>query len=190
MSTPTSVDQPVESCEGTEEILICYQPERSHDISQLAFSLIRSDAVDFFGQHLDDIFDFWMKILETSTLPSGIACNDPQVKYAFNALDGLIMTATDTLAPRLANVQLDRMMGDLKSIITSSRQQGIIRSTVGRGNATIALDLYVSAQDTEGGEKMKQRLQRRVRFARRWATLAASSPLLLVIFTREAERLV
>jgi hypothetical protein len=72
-------------------------------------------------------------------------------------------------------------------MVALDRQNGIIHRESGYRNASIAVDIYLSAQ-VGYNDTMYQRRQvlERKRVGRRWKKLAGPSPLLLLIYSQMA----
>ena len=104
---------------------------------------------------------------------------------AFRAVDTAI--SNEHILSRLAHVQLVRLFHSVETAVKSERQKGLVHGKPGYGNASIAIDIYQSAQHALS--RRGQFLERR-RAARRWAQLAGPYPLLLLIYSGATEAIV
>lgn len=167
------------------------QSLKSSNIYQLSQLLLRNDVKPFFAQHCEDIFDCWVSLLCKTTLPLNISSMDNRIIIAFQALDEIIAGKDlHPLVSRLAYVQLSCFLSYLKRLVATDRRQGRISSKVGRRNSSVVMDLYLKAQKhIAHTTAVRKQLGRCVRIATRWAALAGTSPLLLVSYSNEAERI-
>ncbi|KAH8747964.1 hypothetical protein F5883DRAFT_436876, partial [Diaporthe sp. PMI_573] len=120
-----------------------------------------------------------------TTLPKNIACTDPAVTRAFQAVDRVIEGNEHRLA-RLGHTCLIRLLTTLEGIIASDRRHGRIQTSVGYRNASVALDLYIMARG-EQQDCARSKLYKRTRTAKRWFHLGGNSPLLLFAHADAAE---
>lgn len=159
--------------------------------SPLAIGLVRGDAASFFAEYFSEIHEYWVSLLQKTTLPPDTTHTDPIVKNAFRELDKTIATKTGSrLMSRLANVQLTRMLASLKIIIKRDRQTGRNYPDSGKTAETVAADIYVSIQSSAlSPEAQRALVHQRVRIAKRWAILAGASPLLIITHSPKAERI-
>jgi len=160
--------------------------------SPLAIGLVRGDAASFFAEYFSEIHEYWVSLLQKTTLPPDTTHTDPIVKNAFRELDKTIATKTGSrLMSRLANVQLTRMLASLKIIIKRDRQTGRNYPDSGKTAETVAADIYVSIQSSAlSPEAQRALVHQRVRIAKRWAILAGASPLLIITHSPKAERII
>ena len=151
------------------------------------FTMVRQDALNRFIPDCESILGTWMSLLRNTTLPHQISSSDDRVLEAFRALESVI---TDKLAnpfiARLAWLQLTHMLDAVENIVKSERARKIIHRAPGYGNASVVLDVYMSASK---GISRRTLIERR-RTARRWERLAGPSPLLVLIYSNVAEAFV
>ena len=65
---------------------------------------------------------------------------------AFQTIDNFILSGNDTILRRLAYVQLVSLLDSLVDNIATDRARGFVYRATSYRNATIALDIYMSAQ--------------------------------------------
>lgn len=149
--------------------------------------LIRHDLITFFSIHFERAIDSWVSILIRTTIPDNVASSDPYVTNAFKLLDNA-RTDRDFILSRLAYVLLAHVFESLKGIIASDRRNGQLPAREsGYRNASVAIDIYLSAQEQAGTSRDK--VKKRHRVARRWRTLAGPSPIFVIIYSEAAEGL-
>lgn len=150
-------------------------------------TIARPDAKLDFAAHIFDIYKFWVQLSCDTTLPKDIACTDPAVTRAFQAVDRVIEGSENRLA-RLGHTRLIRLLATLEGIIAADRRHGRIQTSVGYRNASVALDLYIMARG-EQQDCARSKLHKRTRTAKRWFHLGGNSPLLLFAHTDAAENI-
>lgn len=148
--------------------------------------LIRPDAGTIFEEHYHQICHVWTTILLNSSLAPDIKCTDVAVRSAFEFLDRVITGDAHALVKRLAYVQLTSLLRLVQEIIAVDRQNRLIRPKYGKPNVSVSIDIYLSIYE-EGFPRSA--ILRRVRRAKRWTDLAGPSPLLLLTFSEEAEKI-
>ncbi|KAK4113069.1 hypothetical protein N656DRAFT_640995 [Canariomyces notabilis] len=133
-----------------------------------------------------------MALLRNATLPNGITSTDPRIITAFKAVDSVLCGRGNTMLQRLANVHLMRLFGSLEAIIKSDRHNGRIHREPYYRDAHIAMDIYLSAQETHSNtDELRCKLRRgRKRFSKRWSYLATVSPLFVLVYSDAAELIV
>ncbi|KAH8742899.1 hypothetical protein F5883DRAFT_594913 [Diaporthe sp. PMI_573] len=101
------------------------------------------------------------------------------------------VAAYDTrLLSRLAYVQLVRVIRLLENRVALDRQAGRLHRRSGYRNASIALDIYLKAQETLSTSSSRRTLIERKRLAKRWSELAGPWPLFLLDYSDEAEEII
>lgn len=96
------------------------------------------------------------------------------------SLDNIFSAKNSTLlALRLALVQLQRVLDAISAMPATQKQPS---------KFSLALDLYAKAQGLDIRRKRSE-LNLRRRLAQRWIDTSATQPLLLVLYTEEAERI-
>lgn len=166
---------------------LALKDEDPQDPIEVSFPrLIRPDAGTIFKEHHHEIFHVWTTILLKTSLAPDAKCTDVAVKSAFEFLDGIITGDAHALVKRLAYLQLTTLLRVVQDIIAIDRQKRLIRPKYGKPNVSVSIDVYLSIHD-KGFPRTA--ILRRVRRAKRWIDLAGPSPLLLLTFSREAEKI-
>jgi hypothetical protein len=149
--------------------------------------LVRHDVVTFFANHFEKALDSWISILTKTTIPDNVTSSDPRVLNSFQLLDKA-RTDGDKMLSRLAYIRLAYVFESLQEIVASDRRNGQLPAPRrGCGNASIATDIYIKAQQAVTS---RNEVKERKRIARRWRTLAGPSPIFVIIYSGAAERLV
>ncbi|KAK3934041.1 hypothetical protein QBC46DRAFT_429375 [Diplogelasinospora grovesii] len=148
--------------------------------------LVRDEAITFFDANMENFLGDWITILEHTNLPSNTASSDPYVITVFRRLDGTI-DAGESIRSRLAHIQLMRVFQSLERIIATERRARQIQRERGKGNATVAMNIYKSAQQPSVS---RHDPKKRKQIARWWTTFAGPSPLLVIIYSEVAEKIV
>jgi hypothetical protein len=148
--------------------------------------LVRDDAITFFDANMENFLGDWITVLERTNLPSNMASSDPYVITVFERLDGAIDAGQSTRS-RLAYIQLMRVFQALERIIKAEMRARRIRSKTGKGKATVAMNIYRSAQPPHVS---RHRPKKRKQIARWWTTFAGPSPLFATIYSEAAEKIV
>ncbi|PKK42015.1 hypothetical protein CI102_12849, partial [Trichoderma harzianum] len=148
--------------------------------------IIRQDALPLFEKHCQEIHHFWSWLTRKTFIPANVAIGDSIITSALAIVDDAILHSGDCVwRSRLAYVQLTRILISLKSIIA---RRGRLRRGVGQGNASILIDLYVKAQTEPFSPKaLRQKVQNRVRIAKRWADLISGSIFIAAAYNDKAE---
>lgn len=180
MHSPTGLDPPT--------VTKATSSHARWDPRIVAHSLCGADAKLHFAQNIFDIYKFWLQLVHSTTLSRNMTSLDAGVLSAFQAIDAVIEGGANRLA-RLAYARLPPVMSALHSIISVDRKQGRIHSTVGYRNASVALDIYVSAQ-RKNTDATRRKLVKRSRLATRWAHLGGSYPLLMVSHPEVVDQIV
>ncbi|KAH8889966.1 hypothetical protein GQ53DRAFT_186160 [Thozetella sp. PMI_491] len=188
-NNPSNVDlPPYEAVKGSAR----YRT-RSHtdDLHQLASSLVRQDASSFYANSCENASVCWASLLQKTEV-SGISYDDPNITASLRALDRILTDQESTpLLLRFAYVQLTNVFENLESIIAAGRRSGLVHREIGYRNASIALDMYMAAQEGYFDVALRRReLLKRKRTGRRWRQLAGASPLFLLIYSDAAEAVV
>jgi len=154
-------------------------------VERIAQALIRNDAKHHFVENCEIIHKGWAMLLDKTTLPDNTTCTDSRVADAIRTLDDFIKCPASNVDLRIAYVQLARMMTSLKEKVRMDRQQGLVVGKRSQRDATIAINLYLSAT----GRTDREEVRELTRLSNRWAALPGRYPLLLTTFTDVAERI-
>lgn len=130
----------------------------------------------------------WVALLRETTLPSNIPSSDPLITAAFKAVDSIILGRQNTcLLRRLAYFQLMRLFGHLEAIIESERRKGVHYAS-GYGNMSIAIDIYICAQERPRQPNLRSKIvDQRRRIGRRIVVMSRLSPFFLLVYSDAAE---
>lgn len=129
--------------------------EASRNLSQLARVTILSrrlvrhdDPLNLFTKNCIKTITDWISLLGQTTMPANFRSSDPRIIAAFKAVDRVIRGQDGTyLLRRLAYVQLMRIFITLESIIRAERENGRVPREPCYRDATIAIDIYMKAQE-------------------------------------------
>jgi hypothetical protein len=149
--------------------------------------------MNLFAQNCVNVIADWISLLGKTTLPGDLASSDPLFIDAFKAVDWIIRGKEGTyLLRRLAYVQLMQIFTLLESIIRSERENGRASREPCYRDATIAINIYMKAQeDLSHPDALRRELKERKRAGRSWSDLAGqSSPLFTMIYSEAAESIV
>ncbi|KAL7952267.1 hypothetical protein V8C34DRAFT_323906 [Trichoderma compactum] len=135
---------------------------------------------------------FWSWLSRKTHLAINIMPGDETTLDALGLIDSVILSQHDcSWKLRLAYVQLIRVTTTLKSLIVKGSRRGRLRRTVGKGNASILMDIYVRAQkDSSAPSALRQQVQKRLRLARRWADLIGGSIFLAAAYGSKADAII
>ena len=173
-------------------------PKASHNLHELARVMMLSqrlvghDPMDLFTQNCVKVITDWISLLGKTTVPGDLVSSDPCIISAFKAVDRIICGKEGThLLRRLAYVRLMRIFATLESIIKSERENGRAPREPCYRDATIAIDIYMKAQeDRSHPDALRRELKERKRAGRSWSDLAGPSPLFTMIYSDAAESIV
>ena len=152
--------------------------------------LISKDPISYFRDNCRLIYEGWMSF---SAKP--LADNNNVKQSLIAALDivqGLLKgSRIRRLLLRFAYMHLARTIVNYKTVAATDRTRGSTYRSVGKRDATIAIDMYLKAKQDVSGETLKRStLLGYCRAGRRWADLAGSSPLLVFVLPQMAETIV
>ncbi|KAH8910544.1 hypothetical protein BR93DRAFT_964417 [Coniochaeta sp. PMI_546] len=159
-------------------------------LDNLARRLLGDDPIRCFADNLEKTMPAWITLLNITSIPPNTASSDPSIVGAFKAVDSVICgRRASSLLRRLAYVQLMRLFGSLEAIIEAERQKGR-HHAVGHGNASVAVDIYIGAQESATGLKLRNGIvKQRRRAAKRGLAMSGPSPLFLLLYSDAAESL-
>ncbi|KAK4150024.1 hypothetical protein C8A00DRAFT_18380 [Chaetomidium leptoderma] len=150
-------------------------------------NLVWHDAITVFANHFERAVDSWVSILVQTPIPDNIGSSDPCIINAFKFLD-IARTGGDRILSRLAYIRLADVFESLKQIVASDRRnEQLPAQRSGYRNASVAIDIYIEAQEQAGTSR--DEVKQRNRVARRWRTLAGPSPIFIIIYSEAAEGL-
>ncbi|KAK1691618.1 hypothetical protein BDP55DRAFT_627253 [Colletotrichum godetiae] len=123
------------------------------------------------------VHNCWRDVLQRSAMTGDVS----QVQEVFRFVDGIIDSSSMHWLTRCAYLHLTRMLVFLTNVIKTDRENGRLRLEIGRGDATVALEIYHQSQCGVSAQQTLKQAKRRLRIARRWADLTGGS--LLLVFT-------
>jgi hypothetical protein len=120
------------------------------EISCVAQSLIQGDAINFFTNNYQLIYDSWISLPRGAASPTSTSM-DELVVAAFDTLDSLRKQKDTTrLLLRFAYVHLIQAIDIHKAAARKERSHGCTRWKAGHGDITIAIDTYLGAKGSNG----------------------------------------
>jgi len=159
--------------------------KRKPAVLRMVSELVRQDVITFFANHFEKALVEWITILTKTTMPENIASSDPYIITAFRYLDEARI-GKDSTRSRLAYIRLIHVFELLEEIVASDRENGRLRNRdSGYRNASVAIDVYISAQQQTNISR--QEVIERKRIARHWRILAEPSPIFVLIYSEVAE---
>jgi hypothetical protein len=155
------------------------------EISCVARSLIQGDDINFFINNYQLIYEGCI----TSVIGTASLTNTSINEFVIAAFDMLhsLSSHKDTtwLFMRFAYVQLIRAIDIFKAAARRDRSHSRTPRKVGHGDATIAIDTYLSAR--RNNSLSRAQLIEYVRKGTRWSRLAGPYPIILCIYSAKAE---
>ncbi|KAI7912027.1 hypothetical protein M0657_010222 [Pyricularia oryzae] len=149
----------------------------------------QNPMVHFIGK-IESVLGRWAILLTQTKMTCEILSTDRRVFAVLRALDKAITAQNgDKLLSRLAQVQLVRVLEALEARVAMERQNGHLHRRSGYRNASIVLDIYMSAQEMVPSISRRALIERK-RVAKRWNELAGPWPLFLLVYSEEAEEII
>ncbi|KAI7913792.1 hypothetical protein M0657_009850 [Pyricularia oryzae] len=160
---------------------------RIKGIYEFCARLVHQNSMALFMQKLESVIEPWSILLGQTRLSCETPSSDPRVFSVLKVLDAVIANGDDRLLSRLAQAHLARVLDILEARVAMERQNGHLHRRNGYRNASIVLDIYMSAQDVV---LPRRTLIERKRVAKRWSELAGAWPLFLLVYSEEAEEII
>jgi hypothetical protein len=156
---------------------------------RLHHKLLGRDPLHAFAQNCEKVMADWNLLKRNTALPNVASSSDLRIIHAFKAVDDVICGRQGcTLLRRLAYVQLMRLFDFVEDIIAFERETGRVARGRYYRDASVALDLYMSAQtNTLSPDDLRRELKERKRIGRSWKDLSKPSPLLVLMYSGAAE---
>ncbi|KAH6869636.1 hypothetical protein B0T10DRAFT_418283 [Thelonectria olida] len=151
--------------------------------------LLGADPLHTFAKNCEKVMADWSSLKSETALPNIASSSDLRIIHAFKAVDSVICGRKgSTLLRRLAYIQLMRLFAFLEDVIRFERKTGqVVWGRYSRG-ASVALDIYMSAQeDASNPDNLRRQLKERKRAGRSWEDLSKPSPLLVLMYSEAAE---
>ncbi len=156
-------------------------------ILEIVLDLVWHDAITIFTSHFERAVYSWVSIFTQTAIPDNIGSSDPCIINAFKFLD-MARTSSNRILSRLAYIRLANVFESLKQIIACDRRNGrLLALKSGYCNASVAVDIYIEAQEQAGTSR--DEVKQRNRVAWRWRTLVGPSLIFIIIYSEAAEGL-
>ena len=158
-------------------------------VDTLCARLVHQEAITNFLETFESVITPWARVLYETTPPDDVLSTDDRFINALRTLDRMITTNENNakLLSRLAYVQLYRLMTFLEKRVAADRWAGRLHRRSGYQNASVALDIYMSAQNHPSPSR--RCLIERKCLAKRWNDLAGPSPIYVLLYSEEAENI-
>ena len=154
-----------------------------------ASELLRRDAQKYLLEKCRIGLTSWVFLARQTTVPKNIRSSDAQVLVAFQTIGSFILSESDKMLRRPAYVQLVSLLDSLVDNIATDRTRGFVHRAAGYKNTTIALDIYMSAQQRlTNAASLRRELLERKRNGQRWLQLAGPSPFTLILYSDVADQ--
>lgn len=158
------------------------------EIGPVASGLITDDSVPFFLNNRDPICDIWMFFLSARAAACSV---EDAVVAAFEVLYCLIGVTGTGLLLRFAYVQLADAIDALVNTVSTERRAGHVHRRPGYRDESAYVDVYLAAKGKPlNDKKLRNELTGRKRIGVRLRQLIYPSPLLLAIYSEDAESIV
>lgn len=162
-------------------------------VMSLSCSLVGDDPLGFFAISCERTLPDWVALRRQIRLPEGVRSSDSSIITAFKLIDAIITGPTSYLLRRLAYLELIQLFALLEALIKDERKRSLFKGRAGRGNATIAIDIYLRAQDkslcTTRRKCLRSELKERKRIGQTWSCLSKASPLLVLVYSEATEQI-
>lgn len=157
-------------------------------LTYLTHRLAGHDPIRTFTDNCKKTMPDWIALLRKTTLPSTIASSDPLITAAFKTVDSIFLRQESPyLLRRLAYFQLMRLFEYLEAIIGSERKKRV-HCASGYGNTSIAIDIYIGAQEWPRQPNLRSKIvEYRRRIGKRIIAMAKPSPFFLLIYSDATE---
>jgi hypothetical protein len=157
----------------------------SEEIGLVASGLVTDDSIPFFLNNYGPIRDIWQSFL--SARATARSTRD-SVVVAFDLLYGLLGVGGVGLLQRFAYVQLADAIDALVDAVSLEREAGRVHRERGYRSESVYIDVYLTAKGRPVNDrKLRNELSGRKRIGVRWRQLTYPSPLLLALYSDDAE---
>jgi hypothetical protein len=171
------------------KILMARHDLTSNEIQLVAQTLIRSNALQFFQDHLTLIQEAWISI--NKIISADYNDTRGSIIAAFELINSLISNRDSApLKIRFAYIQLSRAINAFKESKVLERRLRRVHRKVGYSDTSVAIDVYLDFKGLPLNiKRIRRRLTEHLRIGRRWCKLVGPSPLLLPVFITAAEKI-
>jgi hypothetical protein len=156
------------------------------EIGSVASGLITDESIPFFLNNYNHIYDVWVLFLSArTTAPSAVDA----VVAAFDVLYRVIGVRDARLLLRFAYVQLAEAIDFLVHAVSMEQGTGRVRPVC--RDESVYIDVYLTAKGKPlNDKKLRDELSGRKRIGVRLRQLMSVSPLLLAVYSDDAESIV
>lgn len=145
---------------------------------------LRPNPRQYFLDNIKSIYQSWTTLVSSTTLPLNIKHDDERITHVLQMLNNFIENEDNKhFMQRLAYVELDKVMDTIIGIVGQDRRTCYMHGKAGQTDSSVAFDILVRAT-----RRSKESLHRQRKISKRWAVLAGSCPLLVVLFSIDTER--
>jgi hypothetical protein len=156
------------------------------EIGSVASSLITDESIPFFLNNHDHICDVWVFFLSTRATAQSA---EDAVVAAFDVLYHIIGVGDSRLLLRFAYVQLADAIDFLVNAVSMEQRTGRVRP--GCRDESVYIDVYLTAKGKPlNDKKLRDKLTGRKRIGVCLHQLISLSPLLLAVYSDDAESIV
>lgn len=161
-------------------------------VSLLCDTLQGQNPLNAFYTNYHAVIADWRKLLVETEIPCNASSSSPHVIRALKVIDSVICgRQTSNLLRRLAHVRLMQLFSNLEDTIKLERESGLVIRGRYYRDASVALDIYMSAQeDPFDPDCLRRKLKERKRAGRSWQDLSKPSPLFVLMYSDATERIV
>lgn len=157
--------------------------------ARLCFKLLEAEPLQTFNNNYEKVKADWDWLKDKTNIPNVTSSSDHRIVCSFKVIDLVIGEAqSSTLLRRLAYVRLMDLLSFLEEVISFERKSGRMIRERYYTNASIALDIYMTAQeDLSNPDVLRRELQERTQVGKWWKTLSKPSPLLVLMYSEAAD---
>ncbi|KAK2684889.1 hypothetical protein QWA68_016356 [Fusarium oxysporum] len=166
-----------------------FRKKQKTRVARLSHKLLGAAPLQTFKRNYEEIISDWDLLKSKTNIQNVSSSSDPRIIRSFKVIDDVLCGGqSSTLLRRLAYVRLMDLFSFLEGLISFERMSGrVIRERYYR-DASIAIDIYMSAQeDTADPNGLRRQLRERRRVGKCWKDLSKPSPLLVLMYSEAAE---
>ncbi|KAF5675917.1 hypothetical protein FDENT_9634 [Fusarium denticulatum] len=160
-------------------------------VARLQRKLLDAEPLQTLSRNCEKVMADW-NLLKSDTTFQVESSSDPRIVHSFKVIDlALCGKQGSSLLRRLAFIRLVELISFLELVISSERDSGRMVRDRSYSNASIALDIYMGAQeDNSNPDDLRRQVKERKRVATMWKSLSEPSPLLVLMYSDAAETIV
>ncbi|RBA10333.1 hypothetical protein FPRO05_04922 [Fusarium proliferatum] len=184
---PSEVNKKVQTLADINDFRTMYHAR----VARLQRKLLDAEPLQTFSRNCEKVMADW-NLLKSDTIVQVESSSDPRVVHSFKVLDlALCGRQASGLLRRLAFIRLVELISFLELVISFERDSGRMVRERSYSNASIALDIYMGAQeDNSNPDDLRRQLKERKRVGTMWKSLSEPSPLLVLMYSEAAEAIV